>query len=71
MLTLQFHVSFGCLYLVGAKLSNSAIGKTWEAGEPSFVDCIESGGDWWSSHCHVIEIDKTGDGFNGNTVCFI
>ena len=51
-------MSFGCLYLVGAKLSNSAAGKTWEAGEPSFVDSIEPGGDWRCTHCHVIEIDE-------------
>ena len=68
---MQFHMSFRCLYLVGAVLSDPATGKAWEAGEPSFVDCIEPGGDWRGSQCHVVELDKTGDCFNSDTVCFM
>ena len=69
MLPLQFHVPFGCFYLVGAELSDSTTGKPWEASEPSLVDGIEPGGDWWGAHGHVIEIDETGNGLNGDTVC--
>ena len=71
MLPLQFHMSFGCFHLIGAELSDSATCKAWEASEPSLVDGIEPGGDWWSAHGHVIEVDKTGYGFNGDTVCSI
>ena len=45
VLPLQFHVSFGCFCLVGAELQDSTTGETWEAGEPSFVDRIEPGGE--------------------------
>ena len=71
VLTLQFHVSFGCFYLVGAELPDSATGKTWEVSEPSFVDCIEPGGDWRSTHYHVIEVDEFWDGLDGDTICLI
>ena len=64
-------MSFGCFYLVGAELPDSAAGETWETGEPSLVDCIEPGGDWRGAHGHVIEVDKTGDSFNSDTVCFM
>ena len=71
MLPLQFHVSFGCLSLVGAELPNSATGKTWEAGEPSLVDCIEPGGDWRGAHGHVTEVDEAWNSLDGDTICFI
>ena len=71
MLPLQFHVSFRCLYLVGAVLSDPATGKAWEAGEPSFVDCIEPSGDWWGTHCHVIEVDELWNRLDGDTVCLV
>ena len=71
MLLLQFHVPFGCFYLVGAELSDSTAGKTWEASKPSLVHCIEPGGDWRSTHCHVVEVDKDRNSFDSGTVCFV
>ena len=64
-------MSFGCLYLVGAELPDSTTGKTWEAGEPSFVDSIEPGGDWRCTHYHVIEVDEFWDGLDGDTICLV
>ena len=69
MLSLQFQMSFGCLYLIGAELPDSATIKTWKAGEPSFVDSIKPGGDWRGTHCHVIEVDEFWDGLDGDTIC--
>ena len=71
MLPLQFHVSFGCLHLIGAELPNSATGETWEAREPSLVDCIEPGGDWRGTHGHMAEVDEGGNGFDGDTVSIV
>ena len=64
-------MSFGCLYLIGAELPDSATGKTWEASEPSFVDCIEPGGDWWGTHCHMIEVDELWNRLDGDTLCLV
>ena len=71
MLSLKLHVSFGCFNLIGTELSDSTACKAWEASEPSFVDCIEPGGDWRGAHGHVIEVDEVWNGFDGDTVCFI
>ena len=62
---------FGCFYLVGAELFDSAAGETWEAGKPSLVCCIEPGGDWRGAHCHVTEVDETRNGFDSDAVCFV
>ena len=64
-------MAFGCFYLIGAELSDSTGSKTWEAGEPSLVHCIESGGDWRGAHCHVVEVDKARNSFDSDAVCFI
>ena len=61
---------FGCFYLVGAELSDSATGETWETSEPSLVDCIEPGSDWWGAHGHVVEVDEARNGFDGDAICF-
>ena len=62
---------FGCFYLIGAELSDSTGSKAWEAGEPSFVYCIEPGGDWRSTHSHVVEVDEGRNRFDGDTICFV
>ena len=63
-------MSLGCFNLVGAELSDSVAGESWEAGKPSLVCCIEPGCDWRGAHCHVIEVDQTRNGFDCDTVCF-
>ena len=64
-------MSFGSFNLIGAELSHSTAGKAWEASKPSFIDCIEPGGNWWSAHGHVVEVDEVWNGFNGDTVGFV
>ena len=64
-------MSFGGLYLVSAELPDSAAGKAWKTGEPSFVDSIKPGGDWRGTHCHVIEVDEFWDGLDGDTICLV
>ena len=71
MLTLQFHVSFGCFYLIGAEMSDSATSEAREAGKPPLVDGIEPGGNWWGSHGHVIEVDEAWYSLDGDTICSI
>ena len=64
-------MSFGCFYLVGAELPDSATGKTREAGEPPFVDCIEPSGDWWGTHYHMIKVDELWNRLDCDTVCLV
>ena len=71
VLSLQFQVTFGCFYLIGAMLSDSATSKAWETGEPSLVDGIEPGGDWWGPHGHVIEVDEVWNSLDSDTINFI
>ena len=68
MLTLQFEVSFCSFDLVGAILSDTTAGETWEACEPTFINGIEPCVDWRCTEGHVIEVDEGRDGPDSDAV---